>query len=101
MTSKEEFWLPIRGHSCCNKNFQILLTSGLHQLADDANESHDYIHVYLLFRQVIQKALSIISTVFLCKSKKVQAKASIVTKYRKTRSTFNQFESESKFLSTI
>ena len=31
------------GHSCCNKNFQILLTSDLHQLADDAYENHIYI----------------------------------------------------------
>ena len=30
-------------HSCCNKNFQILLTSDLHQLADDAYENHNYI----------------------------------------------------------
>ena len=31
------------GHSCCNENFQILLTSDLHQLADNANENHNYI----------------------------------------------------------
>ena len=30
-------------HSCCNKNFQILLTADLHQLADDAYENHNYI----------------------------------------------------------
>ena len=31
------------GHSCCNKNFQILVISDLHQPADDANENHNYI----------------------------------------------------------
>ena len=31
------------GHSFCNKNFQILLTSDFYQLADDANENLDYI----------------------------------------------------------
>ena len=31
------------GHSCCNKNVQILLTSDLHQLADDPNENDNYI----------------------------------------------------------
>ena len=31
------------GHYCCNKNFQILLRSDLHQLADDTNENHNYI----------------------------------------------------------
>ena len=36
-------------YSCCNKNFQILLTSDLHRLADDANENHDYIaYVFIL-----------------------------------------------------
>ena len=35
-------------HSCCNKNFQILLTSDLHQLADDAYENHNYIE-YLFY----------------------------------------------------
>ena len=30
-------------HSCCNKNIQILLTSDLHQLADDPNENDNYI----------------------------------------------------------
>ena len=40
---QEEVELLIPGHSCCNKNFQILLTSDLHQLADDANENHNYI----------------------------------------------------------
>ena len=29
-------------HSCYNKNFQILLTSDLHELADDAYENHNY-----------------------------------------------------------
>ena len=29
--------------SCCNKNFQILVISGFHWLADDANENHNYI----------------------------------------------------------
>ena len=31
------------GHISCNKNFQILLTSDLHQLPDDVNENHNYI----------------------------------------------------------
>ena len=31
------------GHSCCNKNFQILLTPDLHRLANDANENHNHI----------------------------------------------------------
>ena len=31
------------GHSCCNENFQILLTFDLHRLANDANENHNYI----------------------------------------------------------
>ena len=43
MKSREEVGLPIPGHSCCNKNFQILVISDFHQLADDANENHDYI----------------------------------------------------------
>ena len=43
MTLREEVGFPIPGHSCCNKNFKILLTSDLHQLSDDANENHDYI----------------------------------------------------------
>ena len=37
------------GHSCCNKNFQILLTSDLHQLADDAYENHIYIEYLFIF----------------------------------------------------
>ena len=37
-------------HSCCNKNFQILLTADLHQLADDAYENHNYIE-YLFILQ--------------------------------------------------
>ena len=35
------------GHSCCNENFQILLTSDLHRLADDANENFVYLSTYL------------------------------------------------------
>ena len=31
------------GHSCCNKNFQIITTSDLHRLADDVNDNHNYI----------------------------------------------------------
>ena len=31
------------GYSCCNKNFQILLTSDFHQQADDVNWNHNYI----------------------------------------------------------
>ena len=31
------------GHCCCNKNFGILPTSDLHQLADDADGNHNYI----------------------------------------------------------
>ena len=34
MKSREEV-----GHISCNKNFQILLTSDLNQLPDDANEN--------------------------------------------------------------
>ena len=35
---KNHYW-----HFCCNKNFQILLRSDLHQLADDGKENHKYI----------------------------------------------------------
>ena len=31
------------GHLCCHKKFQILVTSDLHRLADDANENDNYI----------------------------------------------------------
>ena len=31
------------GISCCNKNFQILLTSDLHELADDAIKNRNCI----------------------------------------------------------
>ena len=58
------------GNFCCNKNFQILVTSDLHQLAGDANENHNYIAFLLFFRQLIQTALSIISIAFLNKSLK-------------------------------
>ena len=43
MTSRDEVGLPIPGHSCCNKGFQILLISDLDQLADNARENHGYI----------------------------------------------------------
>ena len=36
------------GHSCCNANFQILLTSDFHRLGDDANENHNYIACLLI-----------------------------------------------------
>ena len=47
------------------KKFRILLTSDLNQKADDANESHNYIACILFFGQLIQTALSIISTVLI------------------------------------
>ena len=36
-------WTFDFGHLCCYKIFQILVTSDLHQVADDANENHNYI----------------------------------------------------------
>ena len=43
MTRRKEVGLPIPGHFWCNKNFQILIRSELHQLADGANENYAYI----------------------------------------------------------
>ena len=43
MRGRKEVGLHIPGHSCCNKNFQILQISDLDQLDDDAKENHDYI----------------------------------------------------------
>ena len=47
MTSREDIGLPILVHSCCSKNFQIFLTSALHQLIDNANDN--YGHISCLF----------------------------------------------------
>ena len=41
--SREKVGFPIPGHPCCNKNFQILITSGFYELADDANKNHSFI----------------------------------------------------------
>ena len=46
MRSREEVELRIPRHcrhSCCNENFQILLTFDLHRLANYENENHNYI----------------------------------------------------------
>lgn len=40
------------GHSCCDKNFQILPRSDLHQLADDASENYNYIECLFIFQIV-------------------------------------------------
>ena len=49
------------GHSFCNENVIILLTYDLHRLANDANDFT--LQINLLFRQLIQTDISIISTV--------------------------------------
>ena len=54
MRSRTEVRYPSQD-TCCNRNFQIFLISHLHQLADDANEN-DNLHVYFLFRLLIQAA---------------------------------------------
>ena len=72
--NKEEGWSlashtePHCGYSCCNKNFQILLTSDIHWLAMMQMKIINILNIYLFFRKLIQIALSIISTVFLNKS---------------------------------
>ena len=53
MTSREKVKLPITGHSCCNKKFQILLISDWDQLADDANENHHYIAMMMIMMMII------------------------------------------------
>ena len=58
-------------YSCCNRNFQIFLTSYLHQLADEANEN-DNLHVYFLFRLVIQTAFPLSQLFSQTKTKALQ-----------------------------
>ena len=60
-------------YSCCNRNFQIFLTSDLHQLADDANEK-DNLHVYFLFRLLIQTNFPLSQLFSQIKAKALQKK---------------------------
>ena len=62
------------GHSCCNKSFQILRTSDLPGLADDAMKTIIMLHTSLFLIQLIQTGLSIVLTVFLNKSWKTPEK---------------------------